>query len=548
LEIDADVEISGLSPSTVDSIQLEAGELLATAIQLHDDTDSTNLLVTRRQRRVLSRMAQAFAGNMMFVEDMQDGEGVFVVKESPVHDSQFFPVTYDLRVNPLSVMGIGFDRTKPGRPRRSYGAAVGVYQGGEDFGIAALKDYQKARYKLIPERDYMISTNPWEGHLHHINEEVILKELDMARELGLSHLQIDYGWFDHYMTDFDKEKFPNRLTNIRQKADEYGIQLGLWMNPMGMWSESAIVKEHTDWVARDRRGQPVESFTFVDPVVGMDVCHEGYFTYIKQLIADYREQYGIVNVKMDMFQLDRYDTQLGDLYDHYEAYERLQREIRQMYPDIVMIQDVTVGKRPSYDYALEYGIIMLENRYLISRANRYYPHQTLNNLWQLASYVPPQRLLIETHHDAPGYTSSYTFAIAMFANPLFWEALTSLSPEDQRQMHSLIAIYKQHRNAIFAGHILPIGHEPSGSSWTGFQSHNFDTGLGYVIVFREANPQEEGVFHLKFLDGKTVRFESLTDSTSDIIKPPSEKEVVFRLSHEHSFRLYHYDTVIHHLQ
>ena len=28
--------------------------------------------------------------------------------------------------------------------------------------------------------------------------------------------------------------FPNQLTSIRQKADEHGIQLGLWMNPMGI--------------------------------------------------------------------------------------------------------------------------------------------------------------------------------------------------------------------------------------------------------------------------------------------------------------------------
>ncbi len=542
LEISADAEFEGLAPSIMDTLQLEARELLARSIQLHDDTDNTNLLVTKRQRRVLKRMAQGFVGNILLVADGLSDEGIFLVKESPVHDSQLFPLTYDLRVNPLSVMGIGFDRIGPGRPRRSYGAVVGVHQGGEDCGIVALKEYQQARYRLIPERDYMISANPWEGHLQHIDEGIILKELDRAREMGLTHFQIDYGWFDHYMTGFHREKFPHQLAEVRQRADEYGIQLGLWMNPMGIWSESATVQNHADWVARDHQGQPVESFRFVDPVVGMDLCHEDYFTYIKQLIIDYHERCGVANFKMDMFQLDRYDTQYGDLYDHCAAYEQLQQELRQLHPDICFIQDVTVGKRPSYDYALEYGIIMLENRYLIDRANRYYPHQTLNNLWQLAPYIPPQKLLIETHHDAPGHSPSYTFAIAMFANPLFWEALTAISSEDLRQLQSLIAIYKQHRDAIFAGHILPIGDEPSGSSWTGFQSHNFARAGGYAIIFREANPEEERAFHLSFLDEKAVRFYSLTDSTPEIVKPPSAPEVAFRLPHEKSFRLYQYTT------
>jgi hypothetical protein len=130
----------------------------------------------------------------------------------------------------------------------------------------------------------------------------------------------------------------------------------------------------------------------------------------------------------------------------------------------------------------------------------------------------------------------------MFANPLFWEALTAISPEDLRQVQLLIAIYKQHRDAIFAGHILPIGDEPSGSSWAGFQSHNFERAGGYALIFREANPEEERTFHLSFLDGKAVRFESLTDSTPEIVKPPSAPEVAFRLPHEKSFRLYQYTT------
>ncbi|MBI2914826.1 MAG: alpha-galactosidase [Firmicutes bacterium] len=540
VEIGADTEIDGLSPGTVDSVRLAADELLATAIQLHDDTDNTNLLVTRRKRRVLPRMVQCFAGNILLVENAKTGDGVFAVKESPVHDSQLFPGIYDLRVNPLSIEGMGFDRTKPGGFRRSYGAVLGVYRGGEAYGIAALKEYQKARYKLVPERDYMITTNPWEGHIQNINEGAILGELDCARELGLSHLQIDYGWFGHYMTDFDREKFPNEFVHVRSRADEAGIKLGLWMNPMGVWSGSPMVKEHPDWVAVDGKRRPVESFRFVDPVLGMDLCSDGFFEHMKQLISGYRVTYGIVNPKMDMFQLDRYQTQLGDLYDHYEAYERLQQEVRELHPDIAFIQDVTVGKRPSYDFALEYGIITLENRYLIGRAGRYYPHQTLNNLWQLAPYVPPQKLLIEVHHDAPGYSPSYTFAIAMFANPMFWEALASMSPGDRHELKSLIALYKEHRDAIFSGHILPVGEEPSGSSWTGFQSHDFATSGGYAIVFREAHPSETGLIRMEFLQGKTVRFQSLTDATADVMKASDKDEVEFRLGSQNSFRLYRY--------
>lgn len=541
LEVGSEAPVKGLAGSTIDSIQLAPRELRATAIELHDDTDSTNYLVTRRQARVLQRMAQGFAGNMLFVEDPVSEEGVFMVKESPVHDSQLFPQTYDFRVNPLSVIGAGFDDLQPGRNRRTYGAAVGVYSGGQDEGIAALKSYQRSRYKVIPTRDFMVSSNPWEDHLQKIDEGVILQELAAASCLGLSHFQIDYGWFGRYMTDFDETKFPRQLTRIRQAADDYGIKLGLWMNPMGVWAESPVVKEHPDWVAIGADGEPVESFSFIDPVLGMDLCNDGYFGYIRDLMLRYHDQCGIVNFKLDMFQLDRYDTRFGDLYDHWEAYERLQREVRIARPDVEFIQDVTVGKRPSYDYSLEYGIIMLENRYLIPRAGRYYPHQTLGNLWQLAPFVPPQKILIETHHDAPGYSAVYSFAIAMFANPLFWEALAKIPPSETEALATLIDIYKRHRDEIFSGHILPIGEAPSGESWTGFQSICSGGGTGYVIVFREGTARASATLDLKLTLGKKVVLRSLTDSTPDIVRSAAATGVKFCLERENSFRLYRYE-------
>jgi len=76
----------------------------------------------------------------------------------------------------------------------------------------------------------------------------------------------------------------------------------------------------------------------------------------------------------------------------------------------------------------------------------------------------------------------------MFANPLAWFEVSNLPADCAARMAELIAIWRQHREAIFAGTIVPIGAAPDGVSWTGFASIAADGG-GYVLAFRELSAQ-----------------------------------------------------------
>ena len=51
------------------------------------------------------------------------------------------------------------------------------------------------------------------------------------------------GWFETFMGDFDTKKFPNLLTPIQKRAKELGINVGIWMNPLGMDTSLVIAKE-----------------------------------------------------------------------------------------------------------------------------------------------------------------------------------------------------------------------------------------------------------------------------------------------------------------
>ena len=60
---------------------------------------------------------------------------------------------------------------------------------------------------------------------------------------------------------------------------------------------------------------------------------------------------------------------------------------------VVFDLDVTAQTRPGYFGAMEAGPLFVENRY--TDWHRYWPHQTLRNLWKLSRWVDPRRLRME---------------------------------------------------------------------------------------------------------------------------------------------------------
>jgi len=550
LEIYSKIPLGNLSYSMVDSIGVKGKDAYVTAVELHDFTDATNNLVSKTEEKYKSSEILRLKGNLLFFEE-ESGEGLFIWKESPVSSSRLNSTLWDFKVGPeqIGIVGIGFEKINQQVYRRTYGLGIGFYNNKreKDYGIAALKDYQKARYNIKPEKGYEVTCNGWgdQPYANVINEAKILEELKLAKKLGVTQLTIDAGWSTGDSEEIDKNKFPNEFYSLKEKCSEYGTILGLWIMPMMVREKSLTLQKHPEWIARTNNNTPCEIMNDKQGIVyGMDLCHPGFFNHMKNFILGMYKKYSIKLFKLDAYQLNQYDTKYGDVYEHYRAFERLLEEIHNLEPEIRFSMDATRANRPIYHFALDYGSIFLENRYKYKKENnptKYKPYKTLNNLWQLSSYIPPQKLEIEFCADEDSYSISYLFSIAMFAIPLFWGFLQNISEKSQKELIPLIKIYKEHRDDIHQGHIFPIGDQPTGKSWTGFQSHNFQTNSGYIIIYRENNCFEEHVFYPKFMGGKKVKFVSISDCSNDLIKPAHRSSISFKLSEKNSFRLYKYN-------
>ena len=90
------------------------------------------------------------------------------------------------------------------------------------------------------------------------------------------------------------------------------------------------------------------------------------------------------------------------------------------------------------------------------------------------------------------------------------------------------------------GTILHIGEEPSGASWTGFQSVT-DAGHGYLIVYRENTPSCKEQLKTWLPEGKRISIKPiLGDGRKSTIKVGTDGLVKLKIRRPNSFVIYEY--------
>jgi alpha-galactosidase len=90
----------------------------------------------------------------------------------------------------------------------------------------------------------------WNGkpYLESMNEDRILKEIDVAHRMGVDVFVLDTGWYEKTGDwTVSSKRFPDGLKTVKQKLDGYGMQLGLWFGPTTAAVSSRVVREHPEW-------------------------------------------------------------------------------------------------------------------------------------------------------------------------------------------------------------------------------------------------------------------------------------------------------------
>lgn len=500
------------------------------AVEFFDRTDSINNLV--KETSILAYMRSVdMRGNLLIAQQPTDGPGFFIIKEAPCSFVQLHYPDYDFSagMSGVKVAGIGLspDDLSAGQWVRAYSTAIGVSDGTETGTLLALRSYQKSVRRYVPERDDMIMMNTWGDRNKdaRVGEAFVNKQVDACRRLGVSHLQIDDGWqqglsvnsassggrlwdrWDEASWQPNAERFPNGFAPVVKHAKEQGVDLGLWFHPSN-------ADDYASW-EKDAA-----------------------------IVVNLYKNFGIRYFKIDGVKLPTKKAEIN-------LRKFLDRVLEESDGNVVFNLDATADNRGGYHYFYEYGNIFLENRY--TDFARYYPHWTLRNLWMLSRYVPAEKLQIEflnKWRNASRYAAGdplapanipfdYQFALTMMAQPLAWMEGSEL-PDEAFEIAPLVKTYRAHQAEIHSGTILPIGDEPSGASWTGFQSI-LNENSGYILVLREYNDTAEKAIELHGLSGNTIKCEKIVGhGETSPTTVAADGRAIFQLPKPHTFVLYRY--------
>lgn len=530
----------------VDALQISSLHCSWKSVSMVDVTDVNNNLV-QEQKGITFITKQRVEGNLLLITNNLTGAGLACIKESPTKAGQIhYPgADFLLAGKQLFVLGSGVtdeDLTE-NEELDAYGSAIGVWDGSELAALSLIKSYYDCLRRPNPEVDYFMMSNTWGDRSRddRVSEAFIRKELQQAVLLGIPIVQIDDGWQkglsansaksdgsmqglsgfhakDASFWEVNPERFPLGFEPLLAQFVEKGVRMALWFAP-----------DSTD-----------------------DFVH---WEKDAEILLHLHRKYGVCYFKLDGIKLR---SKRGDR----NLYRLMRKVITEADEHLYFCLDVTAGVRYGYLYKTQYGGLFLENRY--TDWAKYYPYHTLRNLWLLSRYVPAQKLQIEflnTARNQQLYEQSplnpaacgigYSFGVTMMANPLAWMELTGLEAEDAEMLKALIEPYNRVQSAMKQGLIVPIGNEPNGVSWTGFQSIVSDT-EGYVQVIREWSPTNVEALRLY---GSERRKLQLTEVVSMphrnqvqanergiqvTVSPEQGGTYRFELSERNTFALYHY--------
>ncbi|MFW5839232.1 MAG: hypothetical protein ACOCZE_01495 [Planctomycetota bacterium] len=451
------------------------------------------------------------SGCLFAIEDPLTGQGLVLLKESPLPDVNPAGVEADLLVSgtgmcfydpsgrpygpqhplyPLSVrIGLYGHGITPETPAGQAWSTLS-YTGGRRGRTEAIQSLLRCLRRAQPGLDGIFLTNTWGDRNRdgRICESFLTEEIRTAAKLGADLVQIDDGWQKgttsnsvnaaaggvwegFYAADADfwtphPQRLPNGLEPLVELGQELGVDLGLWFAP-----------DSSDDFAQYR--------TDAEILIGL------------------HRRYGVKHFKIDGINI-RSAVGLERMHAMFEAV------LRGTEGKVAFDLDATAQRRGGYFGFIQAGPIFLENRY--TDFHKYWPHHTLRNLWQLAEWVDPTRLQIEwlnparwtdLYRDDPLAPSAWPIesllATTLMASPLGWLECSGLDEQVVRRVARLAALWKEHRRDMQAGTILPLGHVPDGTGWTGFVSYTGPES-GYLLLFRQLGPQRE-TLDLPGLDG-----------------------------------------------
>ncbi|GAX08229.1 alpha-galactosidase [Secundilactobacillus silagincola] len=310
-----------------------------------------------------------------------------------------------------------------------------------------------------------IVINNWEATYFDFDEEKLLKIVKKAKQLGIEMFVLDDGWYGHRNNDrsslgdwFENpKKFPKGLAHLVTQVHDMDMKFGLWFEPEMISMDSTLYTQHPDWlIAAPNRQKTPSRNQFV-----LDLSRPEVVDYVFQMVGNMIKKTGLDYIKWDMNRniTDMFGQKLpphqqqemGHRYmlGVYQLYER----VTTAFPDVLIESCAAGGGR--YDLGMMYYAPQAwvsddtdaVERLKIQFGTSYGYPQTM--MGAHVSAVPNEQTGRKTPFDTRGN-------VAFFGDLGYELDITKLTEEEQQQVASQVAFYKQYRQLFQFGKFYRI--------------------------------------------------------------------------------------------
>ena len=343
--------------------------------------------------------------------------------------------------------------------------------------------------------------NTWEPFERGINEKTVMELIKAASHLGLDVFTIDDGWQADYGDNaVNAQAFPHGLDGIVKTAEQDGMRLGLWVPLAAISPNTAVYKEHPEWLCRDLHGQPKSTGTAAGSQVVMCLASP-YREVAAKRISDLIARYHLKYVKIDLTTVfNAYGEAPGcsaQGHDHktwaeslertYEGIQYVTDRIYRDHPEVLL--DLTFelwGQK----HLIDYGLLAAGDLDWLSNVDDESPEaagprQARTLLDHRALAIPTEAMLIgNLHANTPPLEER--LATAMGSGPLFLGDLRKLTPTEQAWYGERIRGFKKLRREVAINEsFFPLGawRQPGAAAWDGFARLSRQ-GEGLIVLFR----------------------------------------------------------------
>ncbi len=404
---------------------------------------------------------------------------------------------------------------RAGQLLRTPSVLYGPFAGGTDEAAAITHDFVRGVVRpAIPSNFPWVQYNTWFSWFCELGEETLLREADIAADLGVEVFYVDAGWWvgnpvrrDRFSSGLgnwteNRDKFPSGLRSFADGIRERGMHFGIWVEPervdlrtarTGTWRQEWLATNDGRYVGPD---WPTDTDT-----AWLCFGHRPVIDWAKAWIGGLVADLDVRWLKWDsnfweVCTSTTHSHGIGDgeaaqLAGVYEVMSDLSRR----FPDLIIENCAGGGTRMDYAIAAETHVAWLNDatepmhrsRFHSAGAAYLFPPE-MNNAWVSESdYEKIGGLALTEPSIRASVRSRMLGALGFSCRLVEW------TPDERRIVREEVALYRRAIRPIMAtgrfSHLLPQPEIVSATmtpphDWEAYGITAADRSMAVVLAFR----------------------------------------------------------------